>query len=171
VDQPAELPDGRPEPARGQAPVPIALVRPYIARGRVPQDSVTAAAPDTGGGDDGTRRYVPPLLLLLAGPAVLALIVLDTPAWLRAGPVMLYIAAVPGCALVRLLRLPDPLTTALLGAGTSLALGLIAAQLMIYAHLWSPLLGLSTLVVVASVAAGAELVPGMWPVRIRKGAS
>ena len=169
MDQPAELPGGSPVPARGRAPVPIALVRPYVARGRVPQDSVTTA-PDTGGGDGGAQRYLPPLLLLLAGPAVLALMVLDAPAWLRAGPVLLYIGAVPGYALVRLLRLTDRQMTTLLGVGTSLALGVVVAQLMIYAHRWSPQFGLSTLVVVASVAAGGELVPGMWPARIRKGA-
>ena len=165
MDQPAELPGGTPAPARGKARVRIAAVRPYIARGLVTQDSVPEAAADTGGGDDGGRTYLPPLLVLLAGPVVLALIVLDAPAWLRAGPVLLYVAAVPGYALVRLLRLADLLMTALLGVGTSLALGLVVAQLMIYIHLWSPLLGLSTLVVLASVAAGAELAPGMWPTR------
>jgi len=168
VGQPVELPGGNPEPARGRAPVPITAVRPYIAMGRVAQDSL-AAAPETGGGDDGVRHYLPPLLMLLAGPAVLALVVLDTPAWLRAGPVLVYVAAVPGYALVRLLRLADLLMTALLGVGMSLALGLIVAQLMIYTHLWSPLLGLSTLVVMASVATGVELGPGVWPIRIRKG--
>jgi hypothetical protein len=169
VDQPAELPGGEPAPARGRAPVATKAVRPYIARGHVPQDSVLAATPDTGGGDDGGPHYLPPLLVLLAGPAVLALIVLDAPPWLRAGPVLLYVGAVPGYALVRLLRLPDLVMTALLGVGTSLALGLIVAQLMIYMHLWSPLLGLSTLVVLASVAAGKELVPGVWPSRTTKG--
>ena len=168
MDQPVELPGGSPVPARGRAPVRIAAVRPYIARGRVPQDSVPAETPNTGGGDDGERSYLPPLLLLLAGPAVLALIVLDAPAWLRAGPVLLYAGVVPGYALVRLLRLPDPLMTALLGVGMSLALGLVVAQLMIYTHLWSPLLGLSALVVLASTAAGKDLVPGLWPPRTTK---
>ena len=166
MDQPAELPGGSPVPARGRARVRIAVVRPYIAQGRVPQESVAAAAPDAGGGNGGGRSYLLPLLTLLAGPAVLALIVLDTPVWLRAGPVLLYLAAVPGYALVRLLRLPDPVMTALLGVGLSLAVGIIVAQLMIYLHLWSPLLGLSTLVALASVATGVELVPGMWPGRV-----
>jgi hypothetical protein len=135
-------------------------VRAYVALGRVPRDLLPRAqTPDTGGGDDGGQRYLPPLLLLLAGPAVLCLIVLDTPAWLRAAPVLFYIGAVPGYAMVRLLRLPDLLMAALLGVGLSLALGLLVAQLMIYTHLWSPLLGLSTLVVLASVAAGSDLVP------------
>lgn len=168
MGQPVELPGGSPEPARGRATVPITAVRPYIAQGRVAQDSL-AAAPETGGGDDGVRHYLSPLLVLLAGPAVLALVVLDTPAWLRAGPVLVYVAAVPGYALVRLLRLADLLMTALLGVGMSLAVGLIVAQLMIHTHLWSPLLGLSTLVVMASVATGVELGPGVWPNRIRKG--
>jgi hypothetical protein len=127
----------------------------------------TVAAQATGGGADSGQRYLPPLLLLLAGPAVLALIVLDTPAWLRAAPVLLYACAVPGYAVVRLLRLSDLLMTALLGVGLSLALGLIVAQLMIYAHLWSPLLGLSTLVVLASMAAAAELLPGRWRLRTK----
>jgi hypothetical protein len=172
VEQPVELPlpGGSRTPARGRAPVAVTAVRPYIAQGRVPADLVpTVAGQATGGGADSGQRYLPPLLLLLAGPVVLALIVLDTPAWLRAAPVLLYVCAAPGYAVVRLLGLSDPLMTALLGVGLSLALGLIVAQLMIYAHLWSPLLGLSTLVVLASVAAAAELLPGAWRVRAKDG--
>jgi hypothetical protein len=174
VEQPIELPlhGGAPKPVRGRAPVSIGAVRPYVARGRVPLDLVpTVAAPDAGGGADNWQRSLPPLLLLLAGPAVLALIVLDAPAWLRAGPVLLYVGAVPGYAVVRLLRLPDLLMTALLGVGLSLALGLLVAQLMIYMNLWSPLLGLSTLVALASVAASVELLPGKWSARPAEEAS
>jgi hypothetical protein len=172
AQQPIELPlpGGTRIPARGRAPVPLAAVHPYVARGRVPLNVVASqATPDAGGGADGWPHYLPPLLLLLAGPAVLTLIVFNTPAWLRAAPVLLYVAAVPGYALVRLLRLSDPLMSALLGVGLSLALGLLVAQLMIYAHLWSPLLGLSTLVVLASAAAAVELLPGAWPTRGTEG--
>jgi hypothetical protein len=173
VGQPVELPlpGGSRTPARGRAPVPVTAVHPYIAQGRVamhPVPPVAAQATDGGADGDG-RRYLPPLLLLLAGPAVLALIVLDAPAWLRAAPVLCYVCTAPGYAVVRLLRLSDLLMTALLGVGVSLAVGLIVAQLMIYADLWSPLLGLSTLVVLASVATAAELLPGAWRVQAKAG--
>ncbi|HEY3010833.1 MAG TPA: hypothetical protein VGJ63_22615 [Micromonosporaceae bacterium] len=121
---------------------------------RVVGDGPAAAAAE---GDGGRTSYLPPLLLLLAGPAVLALVVLEAPSWLRAAPVLAYLATVPGLAVVRLLRLADRLMVALLGVALSLSLGAIVAQLMIYAGAWSPTLGVSTLVFVASIAASVEV--------------
>jgi hypothetical protein len=107
-----------------------------------------------------TPWYPVPLLLLLSGPVVLALIALDAPAWLRAVAVLSYLAVVPGLAGVRLLRLADHLMEILLGIGLSLAAGILVAQTMIYLHVWSPVLGVSALVVIGSVAAVLDLVRG-----------
>jgi len=100
------------------------------------------------------------LLLLLSGPVVLALILLDAPTWIRVAPVLAYIAVVPGLACVRLIRLPERLMEVLLGVGLSFALGVLVAQVMIYLHVWSPTLGLSTLVVIASLTGTLELYRG-----------
>jgi hypothetical protein len=115
------------------------------------------STPATGGDGGGSMRYLAPLLLLLAGPAVLALVILDAPPWLRAAPVLAYLGMIPGLAVVRLLRSPDRLMVTLLGVGLSLALGVLVAQLMIYTHRWSPTLGVSTLVAIASAASAVDL--------------
>ncbi|HET8657798.1 MAG TPA: hypothetical protein VFM55_02240 [Micromonosporaceae bacterium] len=114
----------------------------------------------TGGSGQRLRPYRLPLLLLLCGPAVLALVVLDAPAWARVAPVLAYLMVVPGLACVRLLGLADGGLSVVLGAGLSLALGILVAQTMIYLDLWSPTLGLSTLVAVASVSGLVELYRG-----------
>ncbi len=136
--------DERPRPARAR----LRLVRP-------------GGDANTGGHDDGGRLwYSTPLLLLLSGPVVLALILLDAPTWIRVAPVLAYIAVVPGLACVRLIRLPERLMEVLLGVGLSFALGVLVAQVMIYLHVWSPTLGLSTLVVIASLTGTLELYRG-----------
>ncbi|HET8681669.1 MAG TPA: hypothetical protein VFM54_07320 [Micromonosporaceae bacterium] len=114
----------------------------------------------TGGPGQRFRPYRLPLLLLLCGPAVLALVVLDAPAWARVAPVLAYLMVVPGLACVRLLGLADGGLSVVLGAGLSLALGILVAQAMIYLDLWSPTLGLSTLVAVASASGLVELYRG-----------
>jgi hypothetical protein len=110
-----------------------------------------------------------PLLLLLCGPAVLLLVVLDAPAWLRLGPVLAYVIVVPGLAVVRLLRLADGVVEAVLGIGLSLALGVLVAQLMVYTGVWSATLGLAVLVAVGSAATALELYRGPLRARPRGG--
>jgi hypothetical protein len=111
-------------------------------------------------------------LVLLWGAAVLALVLLDGPAPVRAVGVLAYIAIAPGLACVRLIRLPDRLTQFVVGVALSLALGILAAQAMVYLRRWSPLLGLCVLVVVASLAALIELAQNRLAVRrLRQGIS
>jgi hypothetical protein len=105
--------------------------------------------------------------VLLSGGGVLALVLLDVPGVARAAPVLAYLAVVPGSACVRLVRLPDRSLGLLLGVGLSLALGIMVSQAMVYLRLWSPLHGLATLVVVASLAACVELFQNLRPARGR----
>ena len=121
----------------------------------VPPDTDSAVD----GGGDRWAAYRPPLplLLLLSGPLVLALVVFGVPTWLRVGPLIVYIGLVPGLACIRLLRLSEHSMEVLLGVGLSLALGIAVAQLMLYLGVWSPTLGLATLVAFASVPAALEL--------------
>jgi hypothetical protein len=100
----------------------------------------------------------PPLLVLLAGVGVLALVLLDGPGTVRAVAGLGYLAAIPGLAWVRLIRLPDGLTQFVAGVALSLALGILVAQAMVQLHRWSPLFGLCALVTVASLGALLELV-------------
>jgi hypothetical protein len=99
----------------------------------------------------------PPLLVLLAGAGVLALVLLDVPGTIRATAVLGYLAVIPGLAWVRLIRLTDGVTQFVIGGALSLALGVLVAQAMVELRRWSPLLGLSVLVAVASLAALLEL--------------
>jgi len=108
-----------------------------------------------------------PLLVLLSGVAVLALVLLDGPAGVRAVAVLTYLAAVPGLAWVRLIRLPDGLAQLVIGIALSLALGILVAQTMVALRLWSPRLGLFALVSLASVAALLELVRDWRSARAR----
>jgi hypothetical protein len=109
----------------------------------------------------------PSLLILALSAAILALVVFDSPA--RAVPVLTYVAVVPGLAWIRLTRVADLLTVTLLGVGLSLALGIVVAQAMVTLHEWSPLRGLSALVVLASLAAIIELWRGPSGTRRRPG--
>jgi hypothetical protein len=114
------------------------------------------------GGRDGGPRW-PPLLLLSVGAAVLALVVMRAPAELRAAPVIAYVILVPGLAVVRLLRLSDRLAELALGVGLSLALAVVVAQAMIYLKAWSPTLGITILVVIASIAGSVDLLAAHRP--------
>lgn len=142
MEQPTAAFVHHPEASLGE--VRVLPVPPGVGRG-------------SGGANGGSAPYRTPLLLLLSGPLVLLLVVLNAPTWLRVAPVLTYLAIVPGLSVVRTLRLPDRLMEVLLGVGLSLALGVLSAQLMIYAHLWSPTLGLSSLVTIASAATALEL--------------
>ncbi|WP_200210972.1 hypothetical protein [Micromonospora coerulea] len=108
--------------------------------------------------DSPSRTPWPALVTLLAGGGVLALVVSDGPSILRAVSVPAYIAVAPGLACARLIRIPDGLSRFVIGVALSLALGVLVAQGMIHLHRWSPLLGLSTLTAVASLASLTELV-------------
>lgn len=107
--------------------------------------------------DSPSRTPWAALVTLLAGGGVLALVVWDGPSILRAVSVPVYIAVAPGLACARLIRIPDGLSRFVIGVALSLALGVLVAQGMIHLHRWSPLLGLSTLTAVASLASLTEL--------------
>jgi hypothetical protein len=152
-----KLPAGDPGDTRVR-PEPVWLGR---------EDQAPAAT--TGGATGWWLWQAIPLLLLLSGPFVLTLVIVNAPTWVRAGPVLTYLAVVPGLASVRLLRLTDRLMEILLGIAFSLALGVLLAQMMIYLRRWSPTMGLATLVLIASIAALAEVHQARPAARIAKG--
>ncbi|MFU8851169.1 hypothetical protein ACNAW0_09330 [Micromonospora sp. SL1-18] len=99
----------------------------------------------------------PALVTLVAGDAILALVLWDVPGILRTVSVLGYLSVAPGLACARLIRIPDGLSRFVVGVALSLALGVLVAQGMIHLHLWTPLLGIATLTVIASLVALIEL--------------
>lgn len=158
MSQVPERSDGPPEEVAPRGPVIRAADRSLVL---LPEKART-----TGGsaGRDGSGMW-PPVLLLLIGVAVLALVVMRAPAALRAAPVIAYVIMVPGLACVRLAPLSDRLAELALGVGLSLALAVVVAQAMIYLKVWSPTLGIAILVVIASIAAGVDLLAARRPRR------
>lgn len=91
------------------------------------------------------RALWPPVLLfsaLLAG--VLAFANLDSP--LRAVIVLWFMLVCPGLALVRLIRLADPVAELAVGVAASVALATLVASALLYAGLWSPQAVLAVLI-------------------------
>lgn len=158
MSQVPERSDGPPEEIAPRGPVIRAADRGLVL---LPEK---AQATGRTGGSDGSGRW-PPVLLLSIGVAVLALVVMRAPAALRAAPVIAYVITVPGLACVRLAQLSDRLAELALGVGLSLALAVVVAQAMIYLQVWSPTLGIVILVVIASMAAGVELLAVRRPRR------
>jgi hypothetical protein len=158
VSQVPERSDGPPDEVAARMPVIRAADRGLVL---LPEQ---AQLTGSSGGRDGGGRW-PPVLLLLIGVAVLALVVMRAPAALRAAPVIAYVITVPGLACVRLVRLSDRLAELALGVGLSLALAVVVAQAMIYLRVWSPTLGIVILVVIASIAAGLDLLAVRRPRR------
>ncbi|MFG2054501.1 hypothetical protein ACGFI9_10740 [Micromonospora sp. NPDC048930] len=97
------------------------------------------------------------LATLIATGVVVNLVLWDVPGVLRAVGVLGYLAVVPGLACARLIRIPDGLSTFVVGVALSLALGVLVAQGMIHLHRWSPQLGLAALAGIAALAALIEL--------------
>lgn len=107
-----------------------------------------------------TRRSLPapwPAGIILA--TVVAAILVFGGAGTGARPcVVLGFALVcPGMALVRLLRIGEPLLELAVAIALSVSVGLLASLAMIYAGLWSPKGLFAVLVAVAIVGAGLEL--------------
>jgi hypothetical protein len=88
----------------------------------------------------------PPLIALVAGICVV-LVLLDATLPGRATLVLAFSTVCPGMALIRLLRLSEPLTEFLLAIVVSLALAAVVPSITVYLGAWSA--ELSLLVIVA----------------------
>lgn len=103
------------------------------------------------------RYTLPPaaIVVLSAAAAMLVFAVPESP--LRPYAVLAFALVCPGCALVRLVALPDPLLELAAGVGLSIAIQTLVSTAMLYAHAWSPGVLFAGLVVVAVSGASAEL--------------
>ena len=100
---------------------------------------------------------VPILVAVFAASTVLAAVV-DASSAVRAAAVVTFVMVAPGYALVRLLRLDDPLLEAAVGVAASIALAVVVSTVALYGDVWSPTAVLVALAVIAVGAAMAELV-------------
>lgn len=106
-----------------------------------------------------SRALLVPMFLAAVAAAAVAAAVADAPQPLRAAVVVVFVCLVPGYALVRLLRLRDPLLEGAVSVGASLAIAVLVSTLALYAGAWSPpgILVTLALVVVAAATADAML--------------
>jgi hypothetical protein len=92
-----------------------------------------------------------------AGASYLA-VLMNAPVAFRATVTLLFLFFVPGLAIVRFLRLTDPLLLVTLAVGTSLALDALVSITMLYAGVWSPRIALAIIAGIGVFAALIEAV-------------
>jgi hypothetical protein len=90
---------------------------------------------------------------------VAVLFLAGTTSPLRAALAAAYLLLVPGWAVVGLLRLGDPHLEWPLAVATSVGLGTVVAQGLVWAGLWTPTLALALLAAVATPALALQLRP------------
>ncbi len=103
------------------------------------------------------RDHVWPYLICLLGAASALLVVLGLQVAPRASVVLAFACVCPGMALIRLLRIDNPVPELLLAVVVSLALSAVLATVSIYAGMWDPKITLLALVEVSIVAVLVDL--------------
>jgi uncharacterized membrane protein len=101
-------------------------------------------------------RFEPIGVALLTSLAS-TLVLVDVHSPVRSVLVAAFVLVCPGLALVRLLRLEEPLFELTLGIALSLALAGLVSVALLYAHAWSPGKGLAILAVIAFGGSAFEL--------------
>ena len=103
------------------------------------------------------RRYWLALAVVVGGLAAIAASFADAPTQVRVPLVLAFALIGPGAAIVPILELHDPLGEFTLALGVSLAVDVVVACAMLYAHAWAPEAGLAILVAVAVAGAGGQV--------------
>jgi hypothetical protein len=98
-----------------------------------------------------------PALLLASSAAVALLVYGDADSAARLPVVLWFVLVCPGTALIRLLRLEDPVAELAIGAALSAALAVIVSGTMLYAGAWSPKATLGVLVGVTVLGAIVDM--------------
>lgn len=98
-----------------------------------------------------------PAIIIVSAVAIGYMTFADIESPLRAAIAFWFLVVCPGMALVRLLRLADPLIELTLAVAVSLALDAIIASVMVYAGAWSPQWGLAMLVIISLSGALAQI--------------
>ena len=111
------------------------------------------------------RRLGVPLASATLALAVLAVVVADVESALRPLLVLMFILFAPGTAATQWMRVGDTLTTVTLALAMSLAIGGVVAGTMIYAGAWSPVGGLTVLVLLTLLGNAADVVTSLQVTR------
>jgi hypothetical protein len=98
-----------------------------------------------------------PLGVALLTSVASMLVLVDFHSPVRSALVAAFVFLCPGLALVRLLRLEEPLFELTLGIALSLALAGLVSVALLYAHAWSPGKGLAILAAIALGGSWFEL--------------
>jgi hypothetical protein len=106
------------------------------------------------------RRHWLALSVIFAALAVSVAGWAQAPLVIRVPLVLAFALLGPGAALVPLFGLRDPLGEFTLAVGASLALDVVVACILLYAHAWAPRAGLIILALVALAGAGGQLLVG-----------
>ena len=110
---------------------------------------------------EGMRGRVLSLLLAVSGWIVLGIVMAQAPTPARTIAVFGFVLICPGAALIRLLRLRDPLERVVLGLAIGLSLATLISEVAALGHPVRAQLVLVVLASVCTVAALAEMVRGM----------
>lgn len=96
--------------------------------------------------------------LIISTSAVLMVVLFFTEAPFSAVVSLGFLLICPGMAFVRLLRIAERMTEVLLAIAFSIAIATIVSETMLLAGIWSPKLGLLTLVGIALSGVAIEVV-------------
>lgn len=97
-------------------------------------------------------------VMLIAAVAATLLVANDSTSPVRPVVTLFFALTCPGMALIRLLRLEDPLAELVLAVATSIAVAGLLGGFLLYYGLWAPEAGLFILVVITLTAVAAERV-------------
>jgi drug/metabolite transporter (DMT)-like permease len=112
-------------------------------------------------GSEGMRSWILSLLLAVSGWIVLGIVTAQAPTPVRTIAVFGFVLICPGAALIRLLRLRDPLERVVLGLAIGLSLATLISEVAALGHPVRAQLVLVVLASVCTVASVAEMVRGM----------
>ena len=110
---------------------------------------------------EGVRSRVLSLLLAVSGWIALGIVTAQAPTPARTIAVFGFVLICPGAALIRLLRLREPLERVVLGLAIGLSLAALISEVAAIGHPMRARLVLAVLASVCTAAALAEVVRGM----------
>jgi uncharacterized membrane protein len=105
-----------------------------------------------------SQRIAWPLWILAASAFVDVSLFAGLPPVVRLVAAACFLPICPGMALVRLLRIADPVAEMAVAAALSIALEIVVALFMVYARVWSVGTGLSALIMLCVIGAVAQVI-------------
>lgn len=110
-----------------------------------------------------SRSTVWSVIGAVSAVAALAVVLGSVGGPLQAAVVFWFVLVCPGTTMLCLLESISGWWHLLIGVAVSIALGVVVAQLLLFAGAWSPVAGLLVLAAITCVAAGLQLTRPHWP--------